>query len=48
MSFDEIPMQTLLDTFDAVRGSERDDLLALAFLLALIGLVLILTFGFAP
>ena len=48
MSFDEIPMKTLLDTFDAVRASERDDWLALAFLPAMFGLLLILAYGFAP
>ncbi|HEV7285048.1 MAG TPA: hypothetical protein VGN75_09325 [Kaistia sp.] len=47
MSFDEIPMKTLLDTFDAVRASERDDWLALAWTFSLIGLLGILALGFA-
>ncbi|WP_336799558.1 hypothetical protein [Kaistia sp. MMO-174] len=41
-------MKTVLDFYDAVRGSERDDWLALAFLPAMAGLAIIFAIGFAP
>ena len=48
MSFDEIPMNFLLELTDAVCESNRDTGLALAFLPAMAGLVIILVIGFAP
>lgn len=48
MSFDEIPMKPLMEITYAICGSDCDTWLALAFLPAMAGLVVILAIGFAP
>ncbi len=48
MSFDEIPMKTLIEMTDAICASDRDTLMALACLPVMAGLITILAIGFAP